>query len=98
MPAPSTISRLLGVKWLGDEKLATFDLNWENVLSGCTKEIEESTKRALYLEQLRKSARLRQDIAHYDRLSVDDTDTSYQWLMDMVVSDLERNHMAATSD
>ena len=50
------ISDLLKVEWLSDAKIETFISNWENVLSGCIQEVDESTKKALFLQQVRKKS------------------------------------------
>ena len=74
------ISDLLQIEWLSDAKIETFISNWENVLSGCIKEVEEDVKRALFLKQVRKSQNISQDLAHYDRLPEGHEEKTYTFL------------------
>ena len=56
----------MAVEWLSDVKMETFIANWENVRTGCKTDVDESIKKVLFLKQVRKSQRLKQDLAHYD--------------------------------
>ena len=75
------LADLMKVKYLGEDKLPELELNWDLVVSGCGDEpIDERSCRTLLLEELRKSAALKLDIAYYDRLPKGHEDKSYTFL------------------
>ena len=74
----------MAVEWLSDAKMETFIANWGNVLTGCKTDVDDSIKKVLFLKQVRKSQRLRQDLAHFDRMPEGHEDKSYAFLRDAV--------------
>ena len=69
------------------------------MLNGCKTEVEEGIKKALFLKQVRKSLRLKQDLAHFDRLPEGHEEQTYAFLRDairrqIVLARLEANRSA----
>ena len=85
---------LTKVQWLGDNKMETFQLNFETVLRGA-KEISETQIKVCYLEQLMKSGRLKQDVAAFRRMRNDDPDKNYEWLRLALMRQVELDKLDA---
>ena len=85
-----SITDLMAVRWLGDEKIETFLNSWIAVLSGMREEPPLRVKEELFLEQMRKSQVLREEVAHYDRVEKGDPDKTYDFLVKSIRKFLER--------
>ena len=88
------LSDLIRIEWLGDDKIAQFEINWDLVISGCGDEpFDERTCRAPLLVQLRKSSQLQHDLAFYDR-QVSEGEASKQLFHKALA---RRRHLSAQS-
>jgi hypothetical protein len=81
---------LISVKYLGDSQMEVFLHNWESVLCGMAEEPSEATKELLFLEQVRRSALLKEEINHYDRVEIGHVDKCYAFLHRAVTRYLDR--------
>ncbi len=73
----------------------TFMTSWEAMLVGMTKVPHDEVLEVLFLQQLRKSAVLEQDLAFYDRLDADNK--NYQFLLSSLRRHLERKRIEKRS-
>jgi hypothetical protein len=82
---------LMAVTWRGDNQMEAFMQIWTNVLSGMKDAPAADTVEELFLEQVRQSKVLKEEVAHYERCAKDHADHSYKFLTDAV-----RRHIAKT--
>ena len=75
---------LMSVKLRGDGNLESFMNTWESVLSTMHNPPGQDIVEVLFLEQLRHSAVLREEIAHYDRAKRGSSTRSYRFLVESV--------------
>ncbi len=76
---------LMAVRWQGDENMTRFLEKWDTVTEGMGADaINEKTLRDLFLEQLRVSKALQEDVAHYLRLSPSDPNKTLDFLRECV--------------
>ena len=80
----------MSVKLRGDGDLESFMNTWESVLSTMHNPPGRDIVEVLFLEQLRHSAVLREEIAHYDRAKRGSSTRSYRFLVESVKRYLER--------
>ena len=92
------INDLIAVVWLGDAKLQQFLLNWDAVIIGCNGDIPDKQIRALFIERLRYSDKLKHDVAYYDRLKDGHPEKTYNWLHERVEAILHRERMATNRE
>ena len=78
--------------------LARFRALWLKVYDGQRIRVDDVTARETFARELRKAPQMRCSLEHYDRMAPTDPDHSYQWLMDQLVTYLERKHMEATRE
>ena len=89
------ITDLAKIKWLGDDKMRTFQNNIDTVLAGCRKTIDEDTLRSFYLDEISKSAKLKPDVAHFRRLPNGHEDKNYNFLKSALLRQLELEREAS---
>ena len=83
---------LNSVKMRGDS-LESFLNSWENVLLGMQKQPDEDILRALFLEQIRNSLVIKEELCYFDRLKTGHEDKSYAFLHETVRAYLERKRL-----
>jgi hypothetical protein len=85
-----SITDLMAVRWLGDDRIESFLNSWISVLSGMREEPPVTVKEELFLEQLRKSQVMREEVAYYDRVEKGHPDKTYDFLVKSIRKLLER--------
>ena len=84
------LADLMAVKWQGDGNLESFLHTWDSVLLGMREEPPEHYLEILFHTQVRNSAVLREEIAHYERARKGHPDRTYAFLTDTVRRYLDR--------
>ncbi len=72
---------LMSVEWAGDDRMEWFLDQWTAVLSGLHEQPTPETREHLFVDQLRKSTALREEVSHYYRCEKGAPDRSYEFLM-----------------
>ena len=83
---------LLSVKMRGD-RLAEFLSSWDQVIARLKKVASEDTLLALLMRNLRTRKAMDPDIAYFDRLPSDHSDTSYEYILRCARAVIERNRL-----
>ena len=88
------LTDLMSVTLRHDGQLESFLNSWESVLAGMKEEPSPKTMEVLFLQQLRNSSVLKEEVAHYDRSRPGEAARSYDFLLDAVKRYLERKRHA----
>ena len=86
-------SDLLSVRLRNDSGLEAFMNSWDGVLAGMKVTPAEELLEFLFLNQLRHSTVLKEEVAHYDRAKRGSETRTYAFLMESVRRDLERQRL-----
>jgi hypothetical protein len=89
-----SIVELMAVR-LVDDKLETFMNNWSHVLAGMDEMPQAAVIEELFIEQLRYSKIMKDEIAHYDRHPKGHPDHTYEYMQRQVRAYLERTRKRA---
>ena len=81
---------LLAVRLKNDAGLEGFMTSWESILAGMAQPPAESILEPLFLEQLRASTVLKEELAHYERAKRGAEVRTYAFLLESVRRYLER--------
>ena len=85
-----SMENILAVHLVGD-KLQKFLNDWNYILSGQGKPLSKALLKPLLLRELRTSAQLKEEIAHYDRSLPGTKDNSYDYLYSVLSCRIELN-------
>ena len=75
-----TVTDLVKLPWLGGREVGQLRSKWDSTVGSIKDKLDEETLADLLASKMERSQELRDDMARYSRLSVDDKEHTYQYL------------------